>query len=67
MKSRMSTLVVLGLSAPLLLPLNLGCDDFFRRAANVFDGIADNIDDRNDRDAGDFIDDVLDDIEDWFD
>ena len=75
MKHTKSWPVAVMVAAALLLPLNSGCDEFFREAASFLnnaadelDDFADDLDDRHDRhNAGDWFVDVLDDIEDWFD
>ena len=74
MKGRLSSTAMLGLVVVLLLPLNAGCDNFLRGAADVLDDVADELDDfadyyggRRHRDFGDAVEDLVDDIEDWFD
>jgi hypothetical protein len=73
--ARTKPLAVLMLLA-LLTVGNLGCDDFLREASYFFDDVADTLDDIADdwdrhhdrhRDWEDVVDDLLGDIEDWFD
>ena len=69
MRRRTRMLPALLLLIGLLLPLNVGCENYFRWAADLFDNVADEFDDLADRHDrhDDWFDDVLDDVEDWFD
>ena len=79
MRVKTPQLLLLPLLVALLLPLNVGCDHFLSEAAGFFDGLSNDFDDLadnwrdrdrdHDRDHnfGDWVDDVTNDIADWFD
>ena len=74
MKAPTRSLALSMLLLALIVLTGAGCDDFLRGASHLFDDVADALDDfaddydrHRDRDWHDRVDDILDDIEDWFD
>ena len=74
MRARTGMLAAVTLLLLLAIPANLGCDDILHEASYLLDDVADTLDDFADEwddnhhhHCCDNLDDILDDIEDWFD
>lgn len=68
MKANVRTWTVWAVLAALVLPLGTGCDvvAFLQRVTNGLEGFVEGFQD-DDESVGDVVDDILNDIEDWFD
>ncbi len=73
MKRTQNWMLVGLFAVALLLPVNTGCDDALRTTARILDDVSDGLwdlardYDDDDDSIRDWLDDVIDDVEDWFD